>query len=213
MDVQTRKPGEDVPAHREPGYQPPLAEHAVHGGEHAAPHESPWVMVLPLIILAVPAAIAGWIGIPGLFNPFAEAIHFGEAGEESINVVVAVLGLLAGLLGIGLAWVLYIKRTITPEAIASAVPGAYRVLYNKYYFDEAYQWVINWVVLSVAGLAATFDRKVVSEVVCDRPARLTGASGARLRFLETGRVYNYAFAFIVGIVLVVVVLAGKYVVS
>jgi NADH-quinone oxidoreductase subunit L len=184
-----------------------LEEHEVHGGHHAAPHESPWVMALPLIVLVVPAAIAGWIGIPEVFNPFAEAIHFGATHEETINFVAAVLGLIAALLGIGLAWAMYLKRVVTPEAVASSVPGAYRVLYNKYYFDEAYQWIINRVVLGVAGLAATFDRKVISEAVADGPAHLTGASGARIRFLQTGRIYNYAFAFIVGIVIVGVVMA------
>jgi len=208
LDVQTRHPGQDVPAHLEPGYHPPLEEHAIHGGDHAAPHESPWVMVVPLLIIVVPACIAGWIGIPGLYNPFAEAIHFGVAGEESLNYVAAALGLIAGLLGIGLAWVIYVKRVITAEAIAGSVPGVYRTLYNKYYFDEAYQWVINHVVLGAAGLAATFDRKVINDGVVDAPAHATAAVGARLRFLETGRVYSYAFVFFVGVLLVAVVMAG-----
>jgi NADH-quinone oxidoreductase subunit L len=210
VDVDTRLPGQDVPAHLEPGYHPPLEEHNVHGGHHAAPHESPWVMALPLIVLCVPAAIAGWIGIPGLFNPFAEAVHFGPPTEEHINFVAAALGLIAGLLGIGLAWAMYIKRIITPDAITHSLPGVYSTLANKYYFDEAYQWIINRIVLGIAGLAATFDRKVINESVVDTPANLTAEAGARIRFIETGRVYNYAFAFIVGIVVVAVVMAGYF---
>lgn len=188
-------------------------DHSVaHGVDHSAhepgePHESPWVMLLPLVILVVPAAIAGWIGIPDLFNPFAEAVHFGTEHEEHVNYLVAGLGLLAGLLGIGLAWVIYVKRIVRAEAIAGAFPAAYNTLYNKYYFDEAYQWIINRIVLGIAGLSATFDRKVINEGVVDTPASLTSAAGARIRLLETGRVYVYAFAFVVGIVFVGIVMA------
>ncbi len=213
MDVETRTPGEDVPAHLEPPTRPAVGahgEHAAHATGHpAGPHESPWVMALPLIIIAVPAAIGGWIGIPGVFDVFAQAIHFGPVHEEHLNPALAVAGLLAGLLGIGLAYAMYIKRWITPEAVAGSVPGAYRTLYNKYYFDEAYQWVIDRLVLAMAGLAATFDRKVISEAVSDQPAHLTVASGGRLRYLETGRIYTYAFAFVVGIVIVGAVMAVR----
>lgn len=193
------------------GEEPPEVSEE-HGPGHVAhephpPHESPWVMLLPLVILVVPAAVAGWIGIPGLYNPFAEGIHFGAEHEEQINYGVAGLGLLAGLLGIGLAWVVYVKRIITAESISAAVPGAYRTLYNKYYFDEAYQWVINRIVLGIAGVSATFDRKVINEGVVDTPAGATAAAGARLRYLETGRIYTYAFAFVVGIVFVGIVMA------
>ena len=188
---------------------------AQHGDVHGAhvpqpPHESPWLMTLPLLIILVPAAIAGWVGIPDVFNPFAEAIHFGEHAEEHLNLVLAISGTIAGLLGIFLAWAIYIKRVVSAEAISAAVPGAYRTLYNKYYFDEAYQWVINRIVLGVAGLSATFDRKVINETVVDRPAYLTSAAGARIRFLETGRIYTYAFAFIVGIVVVAAIIAFPY---
>ncbi|MBI3971867.1 MAG: NADH-quinone oxidoreductase subunit L [Chloroflexi bacterium] len=201
MDVQTRRPGEDVPAHLEPEVRPALEEHAV-PGHHAEPHESPWVMALPLVIIAIPAAIAGWIGIPGLFDPFAEAIRFGPAHEEALSPVVASVSVLVALAGIGLATVMYWRPIIRPDAIADSVPGAYRTLYNKYYFDEAYQWLINRVVLALAALAATIDRKVINNGIVDTPAGLTGAAGERLRYLETGRVYQYAFAFIVGIVLI-----------
>src|SRR5919199_1318717 len=156
-----------------------------HGAGHAAheprpPHESPWVMLLPLVVLVVPAAVAGWIGIPGLSNLFAGAIHYGAEHEEAINPVAAVLGFLAGVLGIVLAWVMYIRRSITAEAVANRAPAAYRLLYNKYYFDEAYQWLINRVILAVAGLAATVDRKIINEGVVDTPAHATSAAGARL---------------------------------
>jgi NAD(P)H-quinone oxidoreductase subunit 5 len=191
---------ENVPAHREAG------EHD--HGHQAAPHESPWVMALPLVVLALFAFGAGWIGIPGVYNPFGEAIAYGGAHhEEGVNLVIAALGLAAGLLGIVLATIMYLRPVLSPAAVSRAFPAAYRTLYNKYYFDEAYQWVIDRIVLGLSGLAATFDRKVVNDNVADRPAALTAGAGERVRYLETGRVYHYAFAFVVGIILVGLVMA------
>jgi NADH-quinone oxidoreductase subunit L len=167
------------------------------------PHESPWVMALPLIAICVPAIAAGWINIPGVFTPFADAIHFGEAHHaESMNWAMAATGALAGLLGIGLAVVLYLRPVVAPAAISRSMPGAYWTLYNKYYFDEAYQWVVNKMVLGVAGLAATFDRKVINDGLIDAPGHLTVAAGERLRYISTGRVYHYAFGVVIGIVAV-----------
>ncbi|HEX2035097.1 MAG TPA: NADH-quinone oxidoreductase subunit L [Chloroflexota bacterium] len=184
----------------------PAPAHQAHG-HHAAPHESPLVMTIPLLIIMVPAAVAGWLNIPGVFTAFGDAIYYGEVHHEGMNLAVAALGLLAGLLGIGLATIMYWRPLISPEALSTSVPRLYRLSYNKYYFDEAYQWLIDHVVLVISGLAALFDRKIVNEGVVDRPAFLTARAGWYLRFIQTGRIYNYAFAFIVGIVLISAVMA------
>jgi proton-translocating NADH-quinone oxidoreductase chain L len=178
-------------------------EHVAGHGGHAAPHESPWLMAFPLLLIVIPAIAAGGLNIPGLYAPFGEAIHFGDAHHaEGLNIGLAIAGTLAGLLGIGLATVTYWRPVFDPNAIARAARPAYNTLFNKYYFDDAYQWVIDRIVLGVAGLAATFDRKVINDNVIDRPGSLTVAAGDKIRYLETGRVYHYAFAFIVGIALV-----------
>jgi len=212
MDVQTREPGEDVPAHVPAGPQsrPEQTAAEEHHAHQTLPHESPWVMALPLVLICVLAIGAGWVGIPGLFNPFAEAIHFGSPAEEAINPVAAGLGLLAGLLGIGLAAIMYWKPLLSPAAVANSLPGAYRWLYNKYYFDEAYQWLIDHVVLAISALMATFDRKVVNDGMVDHTGQAPVGLGARLRYLETGRVYTYAFAFVIGIVVAGAILAGIF---
>ena len=177
--------------------------HAAHGGAHGTPHESPWIMALPLLLIAIPAIAAGWLNIPGVYAPFGEAIHFGDAHHaEGLNWGLAAAGTIAGLLGIGLATIMYWRPIIAPDAIASAAPPASNRLYNKYYFDDAYPWVIDRIVLGLAGLAATFDRKVINDNVIDRPGSLTVAAGDKIRYLETGRIYHYAFAFVVGIALI-----------
>jgi proton-translocating NADH-quinone oxidoreductase chain L len=195
---------QDVPAHLEPDGH---GAHGAHGG-HREPHESPWPMTLALLVVSIPAAIAGWINIPGLYTAFGDAIFYGEVHHGEINLVVAALGLLAGLLGIGLATVMYWKPIVSPVALGESLPRVYRVLYNKYYFDELYQWIIDRIVLGISGLVAVFDRKVVNEGVVDRPAATTGRLGWALRFLETGRISDYAFAFVVGILIVGVILSG-----
>src|SRR5687768_9452108 len=177
-------------------------EHAAHGA-HGTPHESPWIMAVPLLLIAIPAIAAGWLNIPGVYAPFGEAIHFGDAHHaEGLNIGLAIAGTIAGLLGIGLATIMYWRPIISPEAIAGQAPPAYNLLFNKYYFDDAYQWVIDRIVLGLAGLAATFDRKVINDNVIDRPGSLTVAAGDKIRYLETGRLYHYAFAFVVGIALI-----------
>jgi NADH-quinone oxidoreductase subunit L len=198
MDVLTRRPGEDVPAHRE------VEAH----GHHPAPHESPWVMAVPLLVIAVPAVAAGWLGIPGLFDPFAVAVSYGEHHEEVLNWGVAASGLLAGLLGIGVATIMYWKPIIPPSAVSRSLPRAYAWLYNKYYFDEAYQWLIDRIVLGVSALAATFDRKIVNDGLVDWPSGVTVAAGRVLRFVQTGHVYAYALAFVVGVIVVGLMMAG-----
>jgi NADH-quinone oxidoreductase subunit L len=179
--------------------------HDVHAarGAHGTPHESPGVMVLPLLLICIPAIAAGWLNIPGVYAPFGEAIHFGDAHHaEGLNWGLATAGTLAGLLGIGLATIMYWRPILDPNAIARAARPAFNLLYNKYYFDDAYQWLIDRIILGMAGLAATLDRKVINDNVADRPAHITIAAGDKIRYLETGRVYHYAFAFVVGIVLV-----------
>jgi NADH-quinone oxidoreductase subunit L len=193
----------------------PAGDHNAHGSAgheghegHREPHESPWAMTLPLLILAIPAAFAGVVNIPGLWTAFGDRIFFGEVHHGELDVVLAGSGLFAALLGIGLATVMYWKPVVSPEALASTLPRVYRTLYNKYYFDELYQWIIDRVVLVIGGLSALFDRKVVNAGVVDGPAWWTGRFGWGLRFLETGRIYNYAFAFVVGILVVGLYLSG-----
>ncbi len=189
---------------------------AGHGGHGRVPHESPWIMALPLVVIAIPAVASGWLNIPNIdlfgiqipgFHPFGEAVHFGEHHTATLNWGLAIAGTLAALLGIGLATIMYYKPVLSPEALGAGLPGAYRTLFNKYYFDEAYQWIINRIILGAAGLAATFDRKVINDRVIDGPGHLTVAAGDKIRYVESGRVYHYALAFIVGIALIAVVMA------
>lgn len=175
---------------------------------HAEPHESPWTMALPLVLICVPAIAAGWIGIPGFSEAFAETVRFGPMIEEHINLVLAGAGTLAGLLGIGLATLMYLTPVSGPRLISESFPAVYKTLYNKYYFDEMYQWIIDHVVLAIAAMAATVDRKILNDRIVDWCGPFLQGAGARLRLTTSGYIYHYAFGFIIGIMAIGVVMSG-----
>ena len=87
-------------------------------------------------------------------------------------------------------------------------PDLHALLVNRYYLDDLYQGIINRVVLGLAGIVAWFDKKIVNEAGVDGGAQFIGYFGYRLKFLQTGRIPNYALAIAAGIlVLGVMVLA------
>jgi NADH-quinone oxidoreductase subunit L len=143
-------------------------EHAGHGRVHGGIHESPWVMLGPLVILAVLSFVGGWVGIPAALgggnhfdkflspvfhsaSPETTADHMvaGEAmspekaaeGEEaghSKELMFTGISVGAGLLGLFLAWLLYSYRPQLPDRIAESIHGLYSAVLNKYWVDEMY---------------------------------------------------------------------------
>ncbi|MGH2524813.1 MAG: NADH-quinone oxidoreductase subunit L, partial [Anaerolineales bacterium] len=127
-------------------------ESAPHGhgnghGDHV--HESPWVMLAPLVVLAVLSVVGGYVGVPHalgghnyfegflapVFGAEAPGPHAADVGSERLLTGISVL---AALLGLGLAWLLYVRRPELPEQIAAQLGGLYRAVLNKYYVDEGY---------------------------------------------------------------------------
>ena len=173
-------------------YRGPAWNHTGGGGDHSedhghawhGPHESPRLMTVPLMILAVGAVAAGFIGIPAALGGNNTIEHFLEPsfvaesavhGEEAEHGVAhlshgAELGLMAfsvlvALAGIGLAYHLYVRRREQSEQLATTWAGAHRVLTNKYYVDEAYgATVVRGAMASARGLW-TVDRNVVDGAV------------------------------------------------
>lgn len=83
--------------------------------------------------------------------------------------------------------------------------GLLRVVENKYYIDEAYQWVIDRVVLVVSGFIAWLDRAVVNDVGVNGPADLVRWTGIKLRLHITGQVYSYALAMALGLIALAII--------
>ena len=171
--------------------------HGDHG--HGEPHESPMVMLVPLIILAILSTIGGLVGIHNGFEHFLEpvfgsefprAITEGSGNTEWLLMGVSVLFAFAGLI---LAYVLYVSKPYLPEKIADALNGFYTTVLNKYYVDEIYAklFVKPLVDGSTSILWQGVDRKVIDDTVNN------AADGARhvsdeVRHMQSGNLRSYA---------------------
>jgi NADH-quinone oxidoreductase subunit L len=127
--------------------------HHAHGHDatgHGSPHESPWVMLGPLLVLALLSFAGGWIGIGGRFEHFlapvfqsgvaSELAHetAGEAAGKGTEMLLMLISIAAAVLGLLLAWTLYLRQPQLPARIAASLGGVYRTVSNKYYIDEIY---------------------------------------------------------------------------
>ena len=177
-------------------------------GHHV--HESPRAMTVPLVILAVFSALAGFIGLPVLFGPRADvfgrflegvlgpAAHHLERSTEAALILAATISALAGL---GLAFFFYRRSPGTPARLAHRFPGLYRLLLGKYYVDEAYDAAVVRPLVGGAGwVYEHFDLKVIDGAL-NGSAAAAGLAGKGLSVLQSGLVRDYALAFLMGAII------------
>ena len=182
--------------------------HAGHDG-HPSVHESPWVMTVPLILLAIPAFFSGFLGSEygGYFyQRFLEGEHFHAPAATILGIAepgVAGLSLVIAGAGILLGFATYYWKSISAPAVQRRFSGVHKLLINKYYLDDIYLWLIRKVVIGVSNLFQVFDLGVIDGIV-NGVGRTLAASGSALREAQTGRVQNYGLAFFGGVVIVVV---------
>jgi NADH-quinone oxidoreductase subunit L len=134
-----------------------------HRFDHA--HESPRVMTWPLIVLAFLSIFAGWVGIPWLHHGYSWFLYQGNPPEHTPSWALMVIATIVGLSGIGLAYLIYYKKTISAEKIGSTFRPVYTLLFNKYYFDEIYQKLIIDPIMAFARYMWTFDARVIDGAV------------------------------------------------
>jgi NADH-quinone oxidoreductase subunit L len=164
------------------------------------PHESPWVMTVPLIILAFFSVVGGWAALPE--HNFGFFVHYGEFEHEGIDWVLASISVIAGVLGMGLAYMTYVKRAIKAENVVARFPGAYRLLKNKYYVDELYLWLIHNVMDKLVARALYwFDLYIVDGII-NGLALITRGSARGLRRTSTGQLQTYAMVFFFAVVVI-----------
>lgn len=191
-------------------------DHGHHGG---TPHESPWVVTLPLVLLAIPSVLIGaWAVDPMLFGKFFNGAitvlpqheAMAELGEEWHGWVAFGLHAFSTLpfwlvvAGAVLAWYCYLVNPKVPAAIRSSLSGVNRLLENKYYVD----WINEQVIARGArclgrGLWHTGDRGLIDGVLVNGSAKVVGWVAAVSRHLQSGFIYHYAFAMIIGIMALV----------
>jgi NADH-quinone oxidoreductase subunit L len=192
------------------GGAPP--EHGAHGDSHSrGPHESPMVMVIPLIILAILAISVGWVNVTGAFSQFMGAHEGGEevsfiAGFFGIPVhPLPLISLIVAILGIFLAYCMYYAKWISPEKIGHVFKPIYILLSRKYWMDELYEKVIVKTILynGLFKVMALFDSNVVDGTV-NGVARGTAGAGSVLRKLQTGQTQLYVITIAIGAVAIAV---------
>jgi NADH-quinone oxidoreductase subunit L len=173
-------------------------------------HESPWVMLLPLFVLAAGAIFAGMLADhffvgEGRVEFWKKAIlvlpaHDSIAASEHNGGLIDSLPLVGGLAGIALAYVCYMLRPGIPAAAAVHFRALYLFLLNKWYFDELYDRLFVRSAFSLGdGLWKTGDGAIVDGLIDGVAARTRDAATGASR-MQTGYVYHYAFAMLIGVV-------------
>ena len=166
------------------------------------PHESPPVMLVPLVILAILSLGGGYLfRIP----EFLGSLFPAQEVPEDFNLMAIASG--AGLLGILLAYVMYVLKPGIPEAIASGLNGIYQLVYNKYFVDEIYDAAVVKPVVGGSRLLLWkgMDAGLIDGIVNGVGARARNVGGA-LRMLQSGNARSYATWVAFGGVLVIVAL-------
>jgi NADH-quinone oxidoreductase subunit L len=190
------------------GGEPP--EHGSHDAHAATPHESPFVMALPLLILAVPAALAGFVNFPnnateglahlleGALPPSsAEALH-----HEGFNFGLAALSTLLALAGIALAYAVYQARVITSNSLQKIFGPLHTLVSRKYYMDELYEDVVirRGLYGTVTFAGQWFDTNVVDRAV-NGSGWVAKKTGDALRWVQSGSVQAYGSVGFAGLLL------------
>ena len=157
-------------------------------------HESGWVMLGPMAVLAVLSAATGWWAWG-----FARFVFAGVTVEPEYHAAFALLTQAVPLAGLGLAFSAYAMGRPDPGRAAARFPTIYGILRHRYYVDEAYDWVVDRAVMGLSRGLAWFDRNVVDGAV-NGVAWLARRSGDGLRLLQTGRVQDYALGVFWGVV-------------
>jgi NADH-quinone oxidoreductase subunit L len=206
--------------------KPRYDEHHVHV------HESPFSMTIPLILLAILSVVGGWfaaphlIGGPDHFSNFLKPVFTAyapesvtaaaeaateETGSAGVMLFHALTGwpVIVGVLGLLLAWWMYIKSPETPKKLAQSLSGPYKLIYNKYYVDEIYNFLI---VAPLLWISTQVFWHFVDEGVIDGTvngtARVARETGSQVRKIQSGNARSYATWVVIGGAMVTVLMLG-----
>jgi NADH-quinone oxidoreductase subunit L len=184
-----------------------------HGHAHGV-HESPAIMLIPLVVLAILSLIGGWVGVPHVFGGHNEIEHFLDPifdpeaaqryfasgtetlplnGSHVVEVRLAILSIAVACLGLCAAYVLYIRKPGTSTKLATSFKPVYTLLENKFYVDEIYAMFIvtPLMVFSRLFLAGLVDGGVASGVPSATAAGVRGL-GSLTRKMQSGNIRSYA---------------------
>ena len=173
-----------------------------------APHESPLSMTFPLMFLALLSLVSGFI-------PFSELVTADKVGIhghlslltslEAIHWDMAAIAISVGLIGIALAWLFYKKENDLADRFANAFGVFYKWTSNKFYFDEIYMFVTKKIIFNrISAPIAKFDKKIVDGTM-EGIGNKTVVIANKIKGIQSGKVQDYAFGFIAGVVVLAMV--------
>ena len=198
--------------------QNPDAHHGDHHGhdDQHEPHESPWVVTVPLVLLAIPSVVVGFMFIqPMLFGDFFKDVIFVDAAKHPAMaklgeifhgpVAMALHGLQTApfwlaLAGVALSYYMYMVNPALPAGIKARVQPLYRLLENKYYLD----WINENILAKGAralgvGLWKVGDQAIIDGGVVNGSWKLVGAISGVVRWVQSGFIFHYALVMILGV--------------
>jgi NADH-quinone oxidoreductase subunit L len=182
--------------------------HDSHSHSSHGVHESPWVMLFPLVVLAILSVVGGWVGVPAALGGHNEIEHFLDPVfsypavtelatstapiSHALELTLAGVSLATAAFGILVAWFLYIKNPGSSTALAKRFKPVYTLLENKFYIDELYDAVLVQPLLMATNLVlATFDFLIVGGLPSGTAAGVRGL-GSLTRRMQSGNIRSYA---------------------
>lgn len=179
--------------------------------------ESPWVITLPLVVLGFLALVGGYVGVPAIlgganrihhyldpvFGRTTELHHIAAHGTHAAEYGLMAVSVAIAVIGIGLAWLMYVKNPQMPANFVASFKGLHRAVFNKWYVDEIYDALfVNPTKRLGTFLWRGFDVCVVDGVVNGTAWLVKGCSKA-LKYTQSGFVHNYAMTMVVGVLVIV----------
>ncbi len=166
---------------------------------HHTPHEAPYVMTIPLMVLAFGAVFAG-------FLPFNELVTSdGLPFEAHLDYSIAIPSVLIALLGIGIATAMYRKTNNLPDKLAGVFGNGYKWAYHKFYMDEVYLFVTKKIIFAYISVpVAWFDRHIVDGFM-NLVARIIQNASNLIKNFQSGRLQQYGFVFVTGAIALVLI--------
>jgi len=167
-------------------------------------HESPVLMLFPVVMLTIVAIFLGIVAIPmGEFKGFTSFVE----QESKFHIIpwLLVVSLLIAILGVVVGWLYYGKSRLSHKSMALRLGFMYKGALKGFWIDAIYQFVIDRIVLESGRLIATFDRIVINDTGIDGSAKSVLLSALKVRLIQTGKIYNYGTAMAFGVFLAVIV--------
>ena len=161
--------------------------------------EGGFAMMLPLVLLAIGAATAGFIP----FGKFVTAT--GQALESHVELSFSILPVSVGLAGILIAFLLYKKQSQQPDKIANSVSGFYKAAYHKFYIDEIYLFITKKILFNIIGKSAAWFDKVIVDGSVNLLGNGTTFVSEKIKQVQSGSVQKYALLFLSSIIVLAVI--------